>query len=345
MTTFTSWETDASHSSLVGNFGYSNVLCHHGVKGQERGKRRYQYEDGSLTPLGRIHYGYGQVKERLAQRKEERKQRREERKASNIKNMSEADLRKAINRKKLELEYKELSKSKRFEKGLSLVDKLSSAYIENKKRKDEAIQKANEQKLEKQRLEAEQKRLEVEKTLEKQRLEVEQKRLEVEKTKADAAEQQAIAEKDKSKLDLEKLKTRAGRRMLAREAKTPLIKAKAELRRVKLDKRKSNLMSRVMDLISKNQDSTWKQIFNEQEHKLQGLKNIGEIARTEQSANQALKAEHETNAAKAELDKQLAYNEGKRLEYAENAAKRQYDREERQAKEKREKEKDKKDKK
>ena len=327
MTTFTSWETDASHSSLVGNFGYSNVLCHHGVKGQERGKRRYQYEDGSLTPLGRIHYGYGQIKERRAQRKEERKQRREERKASNIKNMSEADLRKAINRKKLELEYKELTKSKRFEKGLSLVDKLSSAYIENKKRKDEAIQKANEQKLE------------------KQRLEVEQKRLEVEKTKADAAEQQAIAEKNKSKLDLEKLETRAGRRMLAREAKTPLIKAKAELRRVKLDKRKSSLMSRVMDLISKNQDSTWKQIFNEQEHKLQGLKNIGEIARTEQSANQALKAEHETNAAKAELDKQLAYNEGKRLEYAENAAKRQYDREERQAKEKREKEKDKKDKK
>lgn len=327
MTTFTSWETDASHSSLVGNFGYSNVLCHHGVKGQERGKRRYQYEDGSLTPLGRIHYGYGQIKERRAQRKEERKQRREERKASNIKNMSEADLRKAINRKKLELEYKELTKSKRFEKGLSIVDKLSSAYIENKKRKDEAIQKANEQKLE------------------KQRLEVEQKRLEVEKTKADAAEQQAIAEKNKSKLDLEKLETRAGRRMLAREAKTPLIKAKAELRRVKLDKRKSSLMSRVMDLISKNQDSTWKQIFNEQEHKLQGLKNIGEIARTEQSANQALKAEHETNAAKAELDKQLAYNEGKRLEYAENAAKRQYDREERQVKEKREKEKDKKDKK
>ena len=308
MTTFTSWDTE---------------LYHHGIKGQEHGVRRYQNEDGSLTPLGRIHYGYGQIKERRAQRKEERKQRREERKASNIKNMSEADLRKAINRKKLELEYKELTKSKRFEKGLSLVDKLSSAYIENKKRKDEAIQKANEQKLE------------------KQRLEVEQKRLEVEKTKADAAEQQAIAEKNKSKLDLEKLETRAGRRMLAREAKTPLIKAKAELRRAKLDQRKSKLWSRVMDLISKNQDSTWKQIFNEQEHKLQGLKNIGEIARTEQSANQALKAEHETNAAKAELDKQLAYNEGKRLEYAENVAKRQYDREERQAKEKREKEKEK----
>ena len=204
--------------------------------------------------------------------------------------MSEADLRKAINRKKLELEYKELTKSKRFEKGLALVDKLSSAYIENKKRKDEAIQKANEQKLEKQRLK-------------------------VEQTKANAAEQQAIAERNKSKLDLEKLDTRVGRRMLAREAKTPLIKAKAELKRVKLDKRKSKLMSRVMDLISKNQDSAWKQIFNEQEHKLQALKNIGEIARTEQSKNQALKAEHETNTTKAEYDKQLAYNEGKRLEY------------------------------
>lgn len=34
-------------------------LEHHGVKGQEHGKRQYQYEDGTYTPLGRIHYGIG----------------------------------------------------------------------------------------------------------------------------------------------------------------------------------------------------------------------------------------------------------------------------------------------
>lgn len=32
-------------------------LQHWGVRGMVKGERRYQYEDGSLTPLGRIHYG------------------------------------------------------------------------------------------------------------------------------------------------------------------------------------------------------------------------------------------------------------------------------------------------
>lgn len=34
-------------------------LYHYGVKGQKRGVRRYQYEDGSLTPEGRVHYNVG----------------------------------------------------------------------------------------------------------------------------------------------------------------------------------------------------------------------------------------------------------------------------------------------
>lgn len=34
-------------------------LYHHGIKGQKHGKRRYQNPDGSLTPLGREHYGVG----------------------------------------------------------------------------------------------------------------------------------------------------------------------------------------------------------------------------------------------------------------------------------------------
>ena len=43
----------------------ANGLSHHGVKGQVHGRRRYQYEDGTLTPEGRIHYGIGQGVERL----------------------------------------------------------------------------------------------------------------------------------------------------------------------------------------------------------------------------------------------------------------------------------------
>jgi len=39
----------------------TDYLMHHGVKGQKWGNRQYQYEDGSLTPLGRVHYGYGEA--------------------------------------------------------------------------------------------------------------------------------------------------------------------------------------------------------------------------------------------------------------------------------------------
>lgn len=39
--------------------GDGNALEHHGVKGQKKGKRRYQNEDGSYTAEGRIHYGIG----------------------------------------------------------------------------------------------------------------------------------------------------------------------------------------------------------------------------------------------------------------------------------------------
>lgn len=39
---------------------YSDYLSHHGTKGQKWGRRQYQYEDGSLTPAGRDHYGVGE---------------------------------------------------------------------------------------------------------------------------------------------------------------------------------------------------------------------------------------------------------------------------------------------
>lgn len=36
----------------------STALCHHGIKGMRWGVRRYQNPDGSLTTLGRMHYGH-----------------------------------------------------------------------------------------------------------------------------------------------------------------------------------------------------------------------------------------------------------------------------------------------
>ena len=35
----------------------TNAIWHHGVKGQKWGVRRYQNEDGTLTPEGRARYG------------------------------------------------------------------------------------------------------------------------------------------------------------------------------------------------------------------------------------------------------------------------------------------------
>ena len=35
-----------------------DYIAHHGIKGQHWGERRFQYEDGSLTPEGKVRYGY-----------------------------------------------------------------------------------------------------------------------------------------------------------------------------------------------------------------------------------------------------------------------------------------------
>ena len=47
------------HSLEEGDITEEMYIEHHGVKGQKHGVRRYQNEDGSLTPEGRIHYGVG----------------------------------------------------------------------------------------------------------------------------------------------------------------------------------------------------------------------------------------------------------------------------------------------
>lgn len=49
------------------------VLKHWGIHGQKWGKRRYQNEDGSLTPEGREHYGYGEAREKSREEKVEAK--------------------------------------------------------------------------------------------------------------------------------------------------------------------------------------------------------------------------------------------------------------------------------
>lgn len=43
----------------------ASELYHHGILGQKWGRRRFQYEDGSLTPEGRKRYGYKSVSTRI----------------------------------------------------------------------------------------------------------------------------------------------------------------------------------------------------------------------------------------------------------------------------------------
>lgn len=51
-------------------------LSHSGIKGMHWGVRRYQNEDGSLTPLGYVHYGIKQAGEARRQRRIDRKDNR-----------------------------------------------------------------------------------------------------------------------------------------------------------------------------------------------------------------------------------------------------------------------------
>lgn len=43
-----------------------DYISHHGIKGQRWGVRRWQYKNGSLTPDGYVHYGYGNKQNRAA---------------------------------------------------------------------------------------------------------------------------------------------------------------------------------------------------------------------------------------------------------------------------------------
>lgn len=111
---------------------FNDYMYHEGVKGQEWGKRQYQYEDGSLTPLGRIHYGVGKPragstdrKEWNSTRKAMKKEERLDRKNANLERkahlhdlietnrssykMSDAELRRHIDRLRNEKTLSELT--------------------------------------------------------------------------------------------------------------------------------------------------------------------------------------------------------------------------------------------
>jgi len=109
---------------------YSKLeLYHHGIKGQKWGILRFQNKDGSLTPAGRIRYGVGNAVQSAKGKASGKASSSTEKTAAiktstsksvtkasekqnstnkSVKDMSDDDLMKAINRLRMEQSYKEL---------------------------------------------------------------------------------------------------------------------------------------------------------------------------------------------------------------------------------------------
>lgn len=94
-----------------------NYLVHYGTKGQKWGERRYQNPDGSLTALGRIHYGIGKArdgvrvvinksKRKVKTLQEEHKEKVEEKKAQNAEEEKQSVVRSGDASKILAYQYK-----------------------------------------------------------------------------------------------------------------------------------------------------------------------------------------------------------------------------------------------
>lgn len=92
-------------------------LCHHGTKGQKWGVRRYQNKDGSLTPAGKKRYtkSSSSVKSETKTKSEV-----SEPKKKSVKKMSDEELKKRIERLKLEKDVKDLE-SKTTSRGKAFV--------------------------------------------------------------------------------------------------------------------------------------------------------------------------------------------------------------------------------
>lgn len=173
--TFDGWKTQLYEDYLAHSQGGLIVgtdclaidqdsLMHFRTKGSKNGVRRYQMPDGTWTPLGlrerRVREGFG---ERREARREARAQRRSERKAAkaaersaraermakfkaeraeakrkrNVKNLTDEELEKGINRLKMEQEYRDLTRSPVIKTAESLV----KSYFDSKARREEADNK------------------------------------------------------------------------------------------------------------------------------------------------------------------------------------------------------------
>ena len=108
---------------------------HHGIKGQEWDKRRYQNLDGSLTPLGRIHYGVGMSREEMAEARAAEQSRQnaiDDRRTTSIREMSNDELMDAVNRSRNEMMFEKnmMDRSTNFLQSRNMEERLNMEYEE-----------------------------------------------------------------------------------------------------------------------------------------------------------------------------------------------------------------------
>lgn len=89
-------------------------LYHFGKKGMKWGERKYQNQDGSLTPLGRIHYGIGKARDRgvsaLTKLKIQRKAAAKAKASGKALSKGKPVMRKPVKKSKAQLEKERLAK-------------------------------------------------------------------------------------------------------------------------------------------------------------------------------------------------------------------------------------------
>lgn len=101
-------------------------LYHHGIKGMKWGVRRFQKKDGSLTSAGRKRYGDGPDNDSDSESVSEKPKASSSKKS--VKEMTDAELNAAVNRLRLEQQYKQLSPEK-VSLGKKFVDSLQKDVL------------------------------------------------------------------------------------------------------------------------------------------------------------------------------------------------------------------------